>query len=133
MKKKIDIVDIIISVFVGAIVLIMCLGLLLHIEYSCGKPIETTYEICEITSAEHTKAVEHRRGIPGKTAGRTIQSEEFNIYVEFADGNVHYFTVDQDTYAKAKANSKMKVEKIVTETPVLKDIVVKYEIVDFLK
>lgn len=130
MKRKINAIDIIIDTFIGIIILTICLSATLQIEKLCSRPIETTYEICEITDVEHTN---HRRGIPGKTIGSTYHSEEFNIYVEFADGNVHYFTVDQATYAKAKANSKVKIEKIIKETPLFKNIVTDYEIVEFLK
>ena len=133
MKRKINAIDIIIDTFIGIIILTICLSATLQIEKLCSKPIETTYEICRIVNTEHTKAIDHRRGIPGKTIGSTYYSEEFNIYIEFADGNVHYFTVDQATYAKAKANSKVKIEKIIKETPLFKDIVTDYEIVEFLK
>lgn len=133
MKRKISAIDIIIDTFIGIIVLTVCLCAIQEIENLCSKPIETTYEICEIIDAEHTKAINHHNGIPSKTIGRTYYSEEFNIYVEFADGNVHYFTVDQATYAKAKANSKVKIEKIIKKTPLFKNIITDYEIVEFLK
>ena len=113
MKRKINTIDIIVNTFIGIIILTMCLCAIQEVENLCSKPIETTYEVCEITDVEHTKAINHRRGIPGKTIGSTYYSEEFNIYVEFADGNVHYFTVDQATYAKAKANPKVKIEKTI--------------------
>lgn len=133
MKRKINAIDIIVDTFIGIIILTMCLCAIQEIENLCSKPIETTYEVCEITDVEHTKAINHRRGIPSKTIGSTYYSEEFNIYVEFADGNVHYFTVDQATYAKAKANSKVKIEKTIKKTPLFKNIVTDYEIVEFLK
>lgn len=133
MKKKIDIVDVIIGVFVGAVILIMCLFTIMVIDSKLPTQLETSYEICEIVDAEHTKAVEHRRGIPGKTAGRTYETEEFNIYIEFADGNVHYFTVNQDTYAKAKANSKVNVKKVIGKTKIFKADYADYEIIEFLK
>ena len=133
MKRKISAIDIIIDTFIGIIVLTMCLCAIQEIENLCSKPIETTYEICGIVNTEHTKAIDHRRGIPGKTIGSTYYSEEFNIYIEFADGNVHYFTVDQATYAKAKANSKVRIEKTIKKTPLFKNIITDYEIVEFLK
>ena len=133
MKRKISTIDIIIGIFAGVIVLTICLSATLQIEKLCSKPIETTYEICGIVNTEHTKAIDHRRGIPGKTIGSTSYSEEFNIYIEFADGNVHYFTVDQATYAKAKANSKVRIEKTIKKTPLFKNIITDYEIVEFLK
>lgn len=133
MKRKISAIDIIIDTFIGIIVLTMCLCAIQGIENLCSKPIETTYEVCEITNTEHTKAIDHHRGIPGKTIGSTSYSEEFNIYIEFADGNVHYFTVDQATYAKAKANSKVRIEKTIKKTPLFKNIITDYEIVEFLK
>lgn len=133
MKRKINAIDIIVDTFIGIIILTICLCAIQEVENLCSKPIETTYEVCEITDVEHTKAINHRRGIPGKTIGSTYYSEEFNIYVEFADGNVHYFTVDQATYAKAKANPKVKIEKTIKKTPLFKNIVTDYEIVEFLK
>lgn len=133
MKRKIDTIDIIIGIFTGIIIFTICLFATLQIEKLCSKPIKTTYEVCEIVDVEHTKAINHHRGIPGKTIGSTYHSEEFNIYIEFADGNVHYFTVDQLTYAKAKANSKVKIEKTIKKTPLFKNIVTDYEIVEFLK
>lgn len=133
MKRKINAIDIIVDTFIGIIILTMCLCAIQEVEKLCSKPIETTYEICGIVNTEHTKAIDHHRGIPGKTIGSTYYSEEFNIYVEFADGNVHYFTVDQATYAKAKANPKVKIEKTIKKTPLFKNIVTDYEIVEFLK
>lgn len=133
MKRKNDTIDIIIDIFAGVIVLTICLSATLQIEKLCSKTIETTYEICGIVNTEHTKAIDHHRGIPGKTIGSTSYSEEFNIYIEFADGNVHYFTVDQATYAKAKANSKVRIEKTIKKTPLFKNIITDYEIVEFLK